>query len=207
MSQHDYTIGNQSAPNARADINNALAAIVSQNSGATEPASTYANMLWYDSSANILKMRNEADSAWITLATLDQAAGTAAAPTTIASQAEAEGGTENTKTMTPLRVAESIAARADPTHLAIGSYAVLLNNSTSALEAGTTYAGSGLRYGLTLSGGDYSQPPRPDPTSSGTAAPGVWRLMGSGIAGRSVTGGGEDPTIYTWYAGLFVRTS
>lgn len=120
MSQHDYTIGNQSAPNARADINNALAAIVSQNSGATEPASTYANMVWYDSSANILKMRNEADSAWITLATLDQAAGTAAAPTTIASQAEAEAGTENTKTMTPLRVAESIAARADPTHLAKG---------------------------------------------------------------------------------------
>ena len=201
MSQHDYTIGNQSAPNARADINNALAAIVSQNSGATEPASTYANMIWYDSSANILKMRNEADSAWITLATLDQAAGTAAAPTTIASQAEAEAGTENTKTMTPLRVAESIAARADPTHLAIGSYAVLLNNSTSALAAGTTYAGSGLLYGLTLSGGGTNT------VSGGTAAPGVWRLMGSGIAGRSETGGGEDPTIYTWHSGLFVRIS
>jgi len=201
MSQHDYTIGNQSAPNARADINNALAAIVSQNSGATEPASTYANMIWYDSSANILKMRNEADSAWITLATLDQAAGTATAPTTIASQAEAEAGTENTKTMTPLRVAESIAARADPTHLAIGSYAVLLNNSTSALAAGTTYAGSGLLYGLTLSGGGTNT------VSGGTAAPGVWRLMGSGIAGRSETGGGEDPTIYTWHSGLFVRIS
>jgi hypothetical protein len=206
MSQHDYTIGNQSAPNARADINNALAAIVSQNSGATEPASTYANMVWYDSSANILKMRNEADSAWITLATLDQAAGTAAAPTTIASQAEAEAGTENTKTMTPLRVAESIAARADPTHLAIGSYAVLLNNSTSALAAGTTYAGSGLRYGLTLSGGNYNQTNN-GTISSGTAAPGVWRLMGSGIAGRSSIGGGDDPTILTWYSGLFVRTS
>ena len=206
MSQHDYTIGNQSAPNARADINNALAAIVSQNSGAAEPASTYANMIWYDSSANILKMRNEADSAWITLATLDQAAGTAAAPTTIASQAEAEGGTENTKTMTPLRVAESIAARADPTHLAIGSYAVLLNNSTSALAAGTTYAGSGLRYGLTLSGGNYSQTDN-ETISSGTAAPGVWRLMGSGIAGRSSIGGGDDPIIYTWHSGLFVRIS
>tara|TARA_R110000868_G_scaffold150291_2_gene373367 strand:+ start:1309 stop:1911 length:603 start_codon:yes stop_codon:yes gene_type:complete len=200
MSQHDYTIGNQSAPNARADINNALAAIVSQNSGATEPASTYANMLWYDSSANILKMRNESDSAWITLATLDQAAGTATAPTTIASQAEAEGGTENTKTMTPLRVAESIAARSDPTHLAIGSYAVLLNNSTAALAAGTTYAGSGLLYGSTLSGCQTN-------SNSGTAAPGVWRLMGSGIAGRSQAGGGEDPIINTWYAGLFVRTS
>lgn len=206
MSQHDYTIGNQSAPNARADINNALAAIVSQNSGATEPASTYANMVWYDSSANILKMRNEADSAWITLTTLDQAAGTAAAPTTIASQAEAEAGTENTKTMTPLRVAESIAARADPTHLAIGSYAVLLNNSTSDLAAGTTYAGSGMLYGLTLSGGNYSQTNNPT-VSGGTAAPGVWRLMGSGIAGRSSTGGGDEPTIYIWCSGLFVRTS
>jgi len=206
MSQHDYTIGNQSAPNARADINNALAAIVSQNSGATEPASTYANMVWYDSSANILKMRNEADSAWITLATLDQAAGTAAAPTTIASQAEAEAGTENTKTMTPLRVAESIAARADPTHLAIGSYAVLLNNSASALAAGTTYAGSGMLYGLTLSGGNYSRANNPT-VSGGTAAPGVWRLMGSGIAGRSSTGGGDEDTIYTWCSGLFVRTS
>jgi hypothetical protein len=163
-------------------------------------------MVWYDSSANILKMRNEADSAWITLATLDQAAGTAAAPTTIASQAEAEAGTENTKTMTPLRVAESIAARADPTHLAIGSYAVLLNNSTSALAAGTTYAGSGLRYGLTLSGGNYNQTNN-GTISSGTAAPGVWRLMGSGIAGRSSIGGGDDPTILTWYSGLFVRTS
>jgi hypothetical protein len=202
MSQHDYTIGNQSAPNARADINNVLAAIVTQNSGATEPASTYANMVWYDSSANILKMRNEADSAWITLATLDQAAGTAAAPTTIASQAEAEGGTENTKTMTPLRVAESIAARADPTHLAIGSYAVLVNNGTSALAAGSTYAGSGLLYGLTLSGCQTD-----NISSGGTAAPGVWRLMGSGIAGRSQTGGGEEPEINTWYAGLFVRTS
>ena len=32
MAQHDYNIANQSAPNARADINNVLAAIVSQNS-------------------------------------------------------------------------------------------------------------------------------------------------------------------------------
>ena len=37
MAQHDYTIANQSAPNARADINNVLAAIVSQNSGDTAP--------------------------------------------------------------------------------------------------------------------------------------------------------------------------
>ena len=84
MAQHDYTIANQSAPTARADINNALAAIVSQNSGASSPSITYANMVWYDTANNILKMRNEADTDWITIATLDQAGGTSSAAVTIA---------------------------------------------------------------------------------------------------------------------------
>ena len=76
MSQHDYVIDNQTAPNFRADLNNALAAIVTLNGGGTAPSTTYGNMLWYDSSANVLKMRNEADDAWITLGTLDQVANT-----------------------------------------------------------------------------------------------------------------------------------
>jgi len=72
MAQHDYNIANQTAANLRADLNNALSAIVSNNSGATEPADTFANMFWYDTSANILKIRNEADSAWINLGYVDQ---------------------------------------------------------------------------------------------------------------------------------------
>lgn len=73
MAQHDYVIDNQTAPNFRADLNNALLAIVSTNSG-SEPSTTYANMMWYDTSANILKMRNEADDAWISVGYLDQSA-------------------------------------------------------------------------------------------------------------------------------------
>lgn len=110
MATHDYVIDNQTAPNFRADLNNALLAIVSNNSGSTEPPVTYANMMWYDTANNLLRMRNEADDAFITLGTLDQVANTFAAAVALASQAEAEAGTNNTKVMTPLRVAQAITA-------------------------------------------------------------------------------------------------
>jgi len=76
MAQHDYVIDNQTAPNFRADLNNALAAIVSTNSGSSAPSTTYANMMWYDTTTDILKIRNEADDNWINLGTLDQSTNT-----------------------------------------------------------------------------------------------------------------------------------
>lgn len=76
MSQHDYVIDNQSASSFRSDLNNALGAIVTQNSGGTAPATTYANMVWYDTANNQLKKRNEADSGWIVLGTIDEGTGT-----------------------------------------------------------------------------------------------------------------------------------
>lgn len=72
MSQHDFDIANQTASNARADINDALKALASLSSGAAAPTTTYANMFWYDTGTNILKQRNEADSAWINIGYLDQ---------------------------------------------------------------------------------------------------------------------------------------
>ena len=112
MANHDYVIDNQSAPAFRADLNNVLAAIVTQNSSAIAPTVTFANMLWYDTANNQIKKRNEANSDWVVLGTVDEAAGTFT-PTglpPIATQPEAEAGTDNTKTMTPLRVAQAIAA-------------------------------------------------------------------------------------------------
>ena len=76
MSQNDYTIANQSASNARADINNALQALASCSSGSSAPSTTYANMLWYDTNTNILKIRSEADDAWISVNYLNQSANT-----------------------------------------------------------------------------------------------------------------------------------
>lgn len=72
MSQHDFNIANQTASNARADINNALSALATLSSGSSAPSTTYANMLWYDTGNNILKMRSEADDAWISIAYMDQ---------------------------------------------------------------------------------------------------------------------------------------
>ena len=75
MSQNDLNIGNQLSSFARVDINNALQALGSTNSGETQPTTTYANQLWYDTSANILKMRTEANDGWIRIGYLNQSTG------------------------------------------------------------------------------------------------------------------------------------
>ena len=55
MSQHDLNIANQLSGPTRSDINNALQALNSNNSGATAPTTTTkANMHWYDTSNNTL---------------------------------------------------------------------------------------------------------------------------------------------------------
>ena len=77
MAQHDYVIDNQTFPNTRTDINNVLQAIVSANSGGTQPSTRYAYQLWYDTGNNILKIRNADNDAWINLFTFDQSADTA----------------------------------------------------------------------------------------------------------------------------------
>ena len=74
MAEHDYVIANQNGANTRSDLNNALAAIVSNNSKATAPSTTYAYMWWADTANDILKQRNAADSAWISILTLSTGA-------------------------------------------------------------------------------------------------------------------------------------
>ena len=72
MSQHDLNIANQTAANARADINNALQALGSTSSGATGPSTPYANQLFYSTADNILRIRNEANDGWIAIGYFDQ---------------------------------------------------------------------------------------------------------------------------------------
>jgi hypothetical protein len=65
----DYVLANQSGANFRAELNTILAAAVSQNSGATAPTTTYAYQWWIDTGVSpaLLKLRNGANSAWITI--------------------------------------------------------------------------------------------------------------------------------------------
>jgi len=110
MAQHDYVIDNQASASARADLNSLFQAIASQNSGATAPTTTYANQIWYDTATDLLKMRNEANSGWITLGTVDQTNNVFNPNFLPATQAEAQAGSNNVKGMTPLRVSQAIAA-------------------------------------------------------------------------------------------------
>lgn len=74
MAEHDYSIANDTGANVRADINNALSAIVSQNSKATAPSTTFAYMFWADTGSGILKQRNAANDGWISILTLSTGA-------------------------------------------------------------------------------------------------------------------------------------
>lgn len=98
MANHDYIISNQTFPSYRSDHNASLAAIVSNNSSATEPSTTYAYMWWYDTTNNILKMRNADNDAWITIGTFNQATDSVvlAGTITIDGTAVSLGGTYTT---------------------------------------------------------------------------------------------------------------
>jgi hypothetical protein len=97
--QADYVVANGTGAAVRSDINGQLAAIVSNNSGATEPATMYAYQWWPDTTTGLLKLRNAANNAWITVGTLASAnlglaalasptfTGTVTAPTFTASTA------------------------------------------------------------------------------------------------------------------------
>ncbi len=171
MATHDYVIDNQASANARADINNVLQAILTNNSGSSAPSTTAANMLWYDTSNNELKMRDEADSGWIVIAYLDQtndrmevrsdviqaasaggidvknSSGTTIIDLQVASQATSEAGTNNTELMTPLRTKQAITENAQSTaYEAVGTYCFgFINASYQDTLAGQTIAGSSLR--------------------------------------------------------------
>jgi len=66
----DYFLANQSGSDFRTELNGALAAIVSQNSNDSPPSPSFSYQYWVDTSVTprLLKQRNAANDAWITLA-------------------------------------------------------------------------------------------------------------------------------------------
>jgi len=71
MAQADGVVANGSGSAVRADLNNQLAAVFTTHSGASSPSTTYAYQFWADTTTNELKIRNSANSAWISLRGLD----------------------------------------------------------------------------------------------------------------------------------------
>ena len=73
MAQSDQTVQNATFPAVRADINDNLAALYSQSSGASAPTVTVAFQPWVDTSVTppLWKIRNAANTGWITVGALD----------------------------------------------------------------------------------------------------------------------------------------
>jgi len=71
MATHDYDIANQSGAAFRTDLNNALAAIQSNNSNSSSPATTVAYQWWADTTNGVLKIRNSSNNDWVELLQLD----------------------------------------------------------------------------------------------------------------------------------------
>jgi len=76
MSQHDFNIANQTPASFRSDLNGALAALATLSSGASAPATTYSYMLWYDTTNDVLKIRDDSDTIWISLFSFNQSTNT-----------------------------------------------------------------------------------------------------------------------------------
>jgi len=53
------------------DLNNALSAIATNNAGSSEPNPTFPHMIWFDTNNDLMKVRNEANSAWDIVAKKD----------------------------------------------------------------------------------------------------------------------------------------
>lgn len=137
-----YSLANQAGAAFRSALNTVLGKIHGNYIGSTDPVSAgdqTAGMLWVDTNASpaTLKIRNAANSAWVSVGQVDTSfllAGSTAfgrsllaaaaasnarttlgltaaiVTTTLASQAEAQAGVNNTKLVTPLRVKEAIDA-------------------------------------------------------------------------------------------------
>ena len=193
MAQHDYVIANGTGAAVRSDLNGALAAAVTQNSGSTEPATTYAFMPWADTSAGVMKMRNSANNGWVTLFQLDGEwttiafeNGTAAAPSIYFKDSGTDTGfyspgADQVGITTGGTVRVTVGSAGDTTFsgnvLLSGTGYLDLPSGTTGERPGSPNNGM-IRYNSTLS------------TFEGYKA-GAWGAIGGGA-----TGGGSDDVFY-----------
>jgi hypothetical protein len=94
MSQNDFSVANADGATVRADLNSALQALATQSSGTSAPTTTYAGQVWWDTTNNLIKIRNGSNNAWITIASFD---GTTHVPYSSGSQL-GTAATQNTGT-------------------------------------------------------------------------------------------------------------
>jgi len=174
-------------------LNTALTGKQNTDATLTALAAYNTNGLLTQTAADTFAGRTLVGGTGITVTNGNGVAGNPTAEITIATQAQAQAGTDNTTVMTPLRAAQAIAALTPPPAApttsqvlsatagaalgAVGTYASLgRGTGSTTLTPGTTYAGSGLRYaGLRIQSDSNSNTYA---SISSTAPAGTWRCVG-----------------------------
>ena len=136
MATHDYSIANGTGSAVRSDLNNALAAIASNNSNGTDPSTTFAYQWYADTGDGKLYLRNAANNGWVEVGTLASATlglAPAASPTFT--------GTADFDSNTALKISDGTTAQR-PGSPAVGMFRY--NTTTNEFEG---YSGSSPAWG------------------------------------------------------------
>ena len=202
MAQHDYDIANGTGAAVRTDINNVLDAVVSNNSGSNSPGTTFSYQQWADTTAGLLKIRNGANNAWVTVGTLDAAnlglaklaspalTGNPTAPTPSNGDNDTSiATTAFVKTLVDSAVATAVGNLTDA-QMPQGSVVQVVNVKYNTLNQTTSgsHVGSGLTGSITPSNSANKilvlVNVNTQSTSSSFSAVGVTIYRGSGLAGN-----------------------
>jgi hypothetical protein len=177
MAQSDQVVQNATFPSVRADINDNLAALFSQNSGNSAPSVTVAYQSWIDTSSSppVWKVRNGSNTAWITVGILDPAGFQVGGISQIANGGT--GATTATAALAALLPSQS------------GNAGKALVTSGSAASWGTVASGASLQ--TFTSSGTYT------PTSGKTTF--LVFATGGGGGGNGLTTGGGGGTAIRLY--------
>lgn len=189
MAQHDYNIANQTAAQFRSDLNDALEAIATNNSGTAVPATTYANQWFYDTDDQLLKIRKNSATDYLNVGYIDQTDGfevlddtkvvdTSGTPTGLIGDQDQDVWTTGTVTTESLVSPAKIKAAAEA--FCLGSF-----NATSQLF--NHPSGLQLRFGTFSSTSDSSEA-FTFTTAFSTACLVVVTSVGGSVPVKSTTG-------------------
>jgi hypothetical protein len=214
MAQSNYNIPNQSAPAVRTQLNAVFSSIATNNSGTTAPSTTFAYQWWYDTTTNILKMRNAANSGWIEIAAFDQGAGsfdilrgvnldaltedTAPGADDLLLLELASGGAKRKVKFSNIggapSTSEVLTATAGASAGAVGTYAFLAtSNGATAVNFGDTIAGSSLiPIGVRGTNNDLDA----SLISQAASQSGTWRAMGHKPVRFTPDAGQREATLF-----------
>jgi len=181
MAQHDFNIANQSFPSFRTDLNNALSAINTSQSGTSRPSGAVAGTIWLDTTSATtptLKYYDGADD--ISLATLDHSANTVNWLDSTVSIT----GLSTTATGTVLTLSDS--ASTSTVNLIIDNQKAA--DLTFTLPVAPTVNNQAL---ISSTAGVMAFTPYTFPTSDGTASQ-VLQTNGSGVLSFATPSGGAN---------------